>query len=405
MEPVDIDAIKSELELTFTNIYCYFNMLQAISDDNDVDHHRFVKFIQQVEHKQTELINDSTSSLECSNLAIDLAYNLVVTASYINLIFAWESGKLCVGNELIDIAITAAQHMLEFAHETEKKAVEGCVEKLVLVMQKFCLMTVVNQTGSLPNLTIGQKKVLSRIKRVMQSLDEDKSSTSSTNSYDSLEDDEGIVEAIQKAKIFGQQVYKDAVSHTKVTESEEANENNNADNPELCAAHTADDSTAAECLDTESAEGKSADMDDLLLFTKCSPFADVWRLYADNPDLVALFKIEDCHREECLKQLPNSFTMLCNLEALSHSVVCSCIANEADQSNECFHILQSLVSRQSLNADEITVLQQIVGSFQDVEDRISKLFDVCEEEMVKVMSDLEHNSISPEESERNPTLA
>jgi len=27
--------------------------------------------------------------------------------------------------------------------------------------------------------------------------------------------------------------------------SEEANENNNADNPELCAAHTADDSTAA----------------------------------------------------------------------------------------------------------------------------------------------------------------
>jgi len=58
-----------------------------------------------------------------------------------------------------------------------------------------------------------------------------------------------------------------------------------------------------------------------------------------------------------------------------------------------------------LNADEITVLQQIVGSFQDVEDRISKLFDVCEKEMVKVMSDLEHNSISPEESERNPTLA
>jgi len=53
-------------------------------------------------------------------------------------------------------------------------------------------------------------------------------------------------------------------------------------------------------------------MDDLLLFTKCSPFADVWRLYADNPDLVALFKIEDCHREECLKQLPNSFTV-CNM--------------------------------------------------------------------------------------------
>jgi len=33
------------------------------------------------------------------------------------------------------------------------------------------------------------------------------------------EDDEDIFEAIQKAKIFGQQVYKDAVSHTKVTES------------------------------------------------------------------------------------------------------------------------------------------------------------------------------------------
>jgi len=63
MEPVDIDAIKSELELTFTNIYCYFNMLQAISDDNDVDHHRFVKFIQQVGLKcGWVLLVDSLSS-------------------------------------------------------------------------------------------------------------------------------------------------------------------------------------------------------------------------------------------------------------------------------------------------------------------------------------------------------
>ena len=43
-------------------------------------------------HKQSELIRVSDALPECDNLAIDLAYNLVVTSSYMNLMFTWDSG-------------------------------------------------------------------------------------------------------------------------------------------------------------------------------------------------------------------------------------------------------------------------------------------------------------------------
>ena len=44
----DMTCTKDDVENTFTNLYCYSNLLQSISDDNDTDHYRFVKFIQQV---------------------------------------------------------------------------------------------------------------------------------------------------------------------------------------------------------------------------------------------------------------------------------------------------------------------------------------------------------------------
>lgn len=56
-----------------------------------------------MEHKQCELIRVSEALSDCQNLAIDLAYNFIVTASYMNLMFAWESGRFhyVIFNELI----------------------------------------------------------------------------------------------------------------------------------------------------------------------------------------------------------------------------------------------------------------------------------------------------------------
>ena len=39
---------QKDIESTFTNLYCYSNLLKSVSDDNDTDHFRFIKFIQQV---------------------------------------------------------------------------------------------------------------------------------------------------------------------------------------------------------------------------------------------------------------------------------------------------------------------------------------------------------------------
>ena len=59
--------------------------------------------------------------------------------------------------------------------------------------------------------------------------------------------------------------------------------------------------------DTASAVSVSADMDDIILFTKCNPYANIWKLYIDNADLVSLFKINNNLREACIDALPNCF--------------------------------------------------------------------------------------------------
>lgn len=56
-------------------------------------------------------------SSDCVNLALDLAYNYAVCASYINLMFTWESGKEQLKEEIAAIALESAGCMLMFVCE------------------------------------------------------------------------------------------------------------------------------------------------------------------------------------------------------------------------------------------------------------------------------------------------
>ena len=52
---------------------------------------------------------------------------------------------------------------------------------------------------------------------------------------------------------------------------------------------------------------KSKDMDDLILFSNCNPFANIWKLYADNIELASNFKITKETRQECVDAVPECF--------------------------------------------------------------------------------------------------
>ena len=54
-------------------------------------------------------------------------------------------------------------------------------------------------------------------------------------------------------------------------------------------------------------KAKSADMDDLILFTNVNPYANIWKMYTSNTDLVKLFKMGKSLRPEVLSSLPNCF--------------------------------------------------------------------------------------------------
>lgn len=48
-------------------------------------------------------------------------------------------------------------------------------------------------------------------------------------------------------------------------------------------------------------------MDGLILFSKCNPFADAWKLYTDNIILTSSFKISSKLRRECVDTIPVCF--------------------------------------------------------------------------------------------------
>ena len=53
----DYDSIpdydRHDIENLFTNLYCYSNLLESITEDNDNDHFRFLHFIKQVYENST----------------------------------------------------------------------------------------------------------------------------------------------------------------------------------------------------------------------------------------------------------------------------------------------------------------------------------------------------------------
>jgi len=45
-----------------------------------------------------------------------------------------------------------------------------------------------------------------------------------------------------------------------------------------------------------------AELDDIILFSNCNPYHNLWKLYADNPELVSFFKIGRAKREACIQE-------------------------------------------------------------------------------------------------------
>ena len=47
----EIEYTPEDIQLVFTNMYFYSNIVESIADDNIADHHRFRRFIEQVRNK------------------------------------------------------------------------------------------------------------------------------------------------------------------------------------------------------------------------------------------------------------------------------------------------------------------------------------------------------------------
>lgn len=54
---------------------------------------------------------------------------------------------------------------------------------------------------------------------------------------------------------------------------------------------------------------KPADVNDIIMFSKVNPFSCIWKMYTENPDLVALFKINNNLRSVVLDNVPDCFTV------------------------------------------------------------------------------------------------
>ncbi|XP_067930269.1 uncharacterized protein [Watersipora subatra] len=380
---------REDVEHTFTNLYCYSNLLQSTSDDNDVEHYRFLKFIKQIEHKQSELIRVSAAIPDCANLAIDLAYNFVVTSSYMSLMFSCDSGKQELVDEISQLALSTARHVLEFAHTSREELVPDCLESLLVVMQRFCLTTVVSQVDHLPNLTRYQMKVLAKVKEIIGQLDYDSEASLSTLDLNVSSDNSTLEEAVKEAQDFGKDVYRSAAKTPA-----EVNVNNNADtNSDSSTEGTnRDDEQVSKQPDSaeevSSLDGKAADMDDIILFTKCNPYSDIWKLYIDNSDLVKLFKINKNLREACIDTLPDCFKIIRWLEKLAHDIVENVIADECEMVNRTFHTLQTIVTKQSQNETSNPLLVEIVQSFVDMGSRYDALIQKCEMDISKAIDEI-----------------
>ena len=52
----EIEYTPEDIQLVFTNMYFYSNIVESIADDNIADHHRFRRFIDQVRNKFFSLV-------------------------------------------------------------------------------------------------------------------------------------------------------------------------------------------------------------------------------------------------------------------------------------------------------------------------------------------------------------
>ena len=48
-------------------------------------------------------------------------------------------------------------------------------------------------------------------------------------------------------------------------------------------------------------------MDDIISFSNCNPFENIWKLYTDNKHLASQFKIKRTQRQGCITNIPDCF--------------------------------------------------------------------------------------------------